>query len=241
MSQASGASRVQRAAFDLVVFDLDGTLIDSRADLAAAANRMLAGYGCPPLSTEAVSGMVGEGARLLVERAVTAAGLAPVPTDALDRFLAAYAEALVVDTTLYEGVTEMLAHLAPHCRLALLTNKPGPHTRATLTLLELAHAFATVVGGGDGWPNKPAPGALCFLIDQAGVTPDRTLMVGDSWVDIATARAARCHAALAQYGFGAARLPRDLALDDVLKIRAPLELVAHVVPSQVALVPGASS
>lgn len=241
MSHAPGAPRAPRAAFDLVVFDLDGTLIDSRADLAAAANRMLAGYGSRPLSTEAVSGMVGEGARLLVERAATAAGLDPVPADALDRFLAAYAEALVVDTTLYEGVTEMLAHLAPHCRLALLTNKPGTHTRATLALLGLADAFATVVGGGDGWPNKPAPDALCFLIDQAGVPPGRTLMVGDSWVDMATARAARCHAALAQYGFGRARLPHDLALDDVLTIASPLELVAHVLPSQKARVPGVSS
>lgn len=226
-SQRSAAT----AAFDLVVFDLDGTLIDSRADLAAAANRMLAHYGRPPLPADAITSMVGEGSRLLVERACAAAGLDTAPSDALERFLAAYAGALVVHTTFYDGVGTTLARLRRHCRLALLTNKPGTHTRATLALLGISDVFDPVVGGGDGWPHKPAPDALVAIVARAGATPARTLMVGDSWVDVATARAAGCRAALARYGFGAAGVPPEFPLDGVVPIAAPGDLLSLVLPA----------
>ncbi len=218
-------------AFDLVVFDLDGTLVDSRADLAAAANRTLTAYELTSLAADDITAMVGEGARVLVERAFAAAGRTPAPPDALDRFLAFYADALVVETTVYDGVEAMLARLGAHCRLALLTNKPGPHTRGTLALLGLDEIFDPVIGGGDGWPHKPAPDALSTIVGRAGTTPARTLMVGDSWVDVATARAAGTQAALAGYGFGAGRIPPDFPLDDVIRIAAPLDLVRHVLPA----------
>jgi phosphoglycolate phosphatase len=184
------------------VFDLDGTLIDSRQDLADAANAMLATYGAAPLPVPAVVAMVGEGARTLVIRALARAEATADPDEALARFLEAYAQRLTVTTVPYEGVRETLAHLHRHARISVLTNKPQAPTDAILAALGLAPFVHAAVGGDGPHGRKPAPEALRALMAQSGVPAADTVMVGDSWVDVATATAAGIDACLVAYGFG---------------------------------------
>jgi phosphoglycolate phosphatase len=185
------------------VFDLDGTLIDSRQDLADAANAMLATYGAAPLAVPSVVTMIGEGARLLVARALAAAGLAADPDEALPRFLDAYDQRLTSTTRLYDGVAETLARLhGDAARVSVLTNKPQRATDAILAALGVAPSIDAAIGGDTPYGRKPDPTALHTLIARADVPASETLMVGDSWVDVATAAAAGIDACLVTYGFG---------------------------------------
>jgi len=189
----------------LIVFDLDGTLVDSRLDLAGSANALLAERGQAPLSVDRVVGMVGEGARVLVGRVLAAAGTPAEgsPLDeALARFLAIYDQHLVDHTQAYPGIREALERLHRHATLAILTNKPGHHTTRLLDALDLRAPFAEVIGGDTRWPRKPDPSSLQHLMASAGATPDTTIMVGDSPVDRDAARQARARFCLAAYGFG---------------------------------------
>jgi phosphoglycolate phosphatase len=173
----------------LVVFDLDGTLVDSLRDLADAANRLLVECGGAPLSGEAVGRMVGEGAATLVAR-VFAAAQVEQPAGALARFLAIYDTTLLNHTRPYPGMPEAIAALRPRASLAVLTNKPLGATRRILDGLHLAPYFeADAVLGGDGpLPRKPDPAGLQHLCGRAGAAPAETMLVGDSLVDWQTAR-----------------------------------------------------
>jgi phosphoglycolate phosphatase len=185
-----------------VVFDLDGTLVDSRRDLALSANLLLEGYGGRPLDEATVTTMVGEGARVLVERVLAAAGLTADVDEALARFAAIYDRHLVEFTRPYAGVAGAVARLAEHSMLGVLTNKPQRPAEFILEHFGLAPHFAQVVGGGVVWPRKPAPDALLAMMSRAGVAAGDTALVGDSWVDLETARAAGVQICLARYGFG---------------------------------------
>ena len=184
------------------VFDLDGTLIDSRQDLADAANAMLATYEASPLPAQDVVAMVGEGARTLVARALDRAGVGADPDQALPYFLDAYNQRLTATTSLYAGVADVLAQLHRQARVSVLTNKPQQPTDAILSALGVAPFVDTAIGGDNPHGRKPGPGALQALIAASGVTSVETLMVGDSWVDVATATAAGIDACLVAYGFG---------------------------------------
>jgi phosphoglycolate phosphatase len=191
-------------SIQLVVFDLDGTLIDSRRDLADATNALVAELGGEPLSVEAVTAMVGEGAAMLVRRALTAAGLDPQAPGALDRFLAHYDERLTVHTRPYDGLVEALSALRSEGRaLAVLTNKPGRPSREILERLELATFFSQVIGGDTAAGRKPDPSGLLTIVQRAEVAPSATVMVGDSPIDAETARRAGAVLCIARYGFGA--------------------------------------
>ena len=190
-------------ALRLIVFDLDGTLIDSRRDLADSANALLATFDAPPLPDAAVIAMVGEGARTLVSRVLDAAGLTTDIDRALARFLAIYDARLTNHTHLYPGVADTIGALAASgLTMSVLTNKPLAPTARLLDHFGLASRFAEAVGGDGEHGRKPEPNGLQWLIQQAGVTPGATLMVGDSWVDIETARRAGARACYAAYGFG---------------------------------------
>jgi phosphoglycolate phosphatase len=186
----------------LVVFDLDGTLIDSRRDLADAANALIVERRGAPLPVDAIAAMVGEGAALLVRRAMASGGVRPDIKRDLPRFLELYDERLLAHTTLYEGTREMLAAVARRAALAVLTNKPQRHTEAILRGLDISARFRWIIGGDTPHGRKPDPAGLQYLMSEAGATPDETLMVGDSAVDLKTARAAGVRIYLAQYGFG---------------------------------------
>lgn len=187
----------------LVAFDLDGTLVDSVADLATAASRLTETLGGRSLAPAEVMAMVGDGAALLVRRALATAGLDPETPDALARFLALYDQCLVDTTRPYEGVTAALDALDPLVPLAVVTNKPLAPTRTLLDAFGLATRFVDVIGGDGPWSRKPDPAGLLSLRAHAAGGP--LVLVGDSPVDAETAARAGAAFVLAAYGFGASK------------------------------------
>ena len=214
-------------SYRLFVFDLDGTLIDSRHDIADAANELLESCGARPIAEEQIGRMVGDGAPALVARAFAAAGLAP-PPDALDRYLAIYDSRLLVHTRVYPGMPDVLAALAPRASLAVLTNKPGRSTRRIPDGLDLSRYFSddAVVGGDGPFPRKPDPGGLRFLAAAAAISLEYTVLVGDSVIDWRTARAAGASICLARYGFGFDGIPLEQLAEGDRVIDAPIELLS---------------
>ena len=197
--------------FQLIVFDLDGTLVDSRRDLAESANAILAECGCGPLAEEAIGRLVGDGAATLVTRAFAAAGCAK-PPDALERFLSIYDRRLLTFTRPYPGIPEALAALASRAQLGVLTNKPLHATREILVGLDLTTYFPSdrVVGGDGPFPRKPDPAGLLHLVSAANTEPRDTVFVGDSVIDWRTARAADVQICIARYGFGFDGFPTEV-------------------------------
>ena len=209
----------------LAVFDLDGTLIDSRRDLADSANEMLAGYGAPALPDAQIVGMVGCGAATLVKRVITAAGVDAPIDEALARFLTAYDGRLIRHTRPYEGISRVLDQLRSHdIAMALLTNKPLEQSVKILEAFELSKYFQWVVGGDGPWPRKPAPDSMRFLMSQASASPDETMLVGDSAVDLETSRNAGVRICLARYGFGFADLPVEELRGDESLVDTPAQI-----------------
>ncbi len=207
----------------LIAFDLDGTLVDSRRDLANSINELLSQYGARPLEETEVGRMVGDGASVLVTRAFAAAGI-PQPSDALDRFLRIYDDHLLDFTRAYDGLHDVLAALRTRAELAVLTNKPLHATWRVLTGVNLARYFPDdrVIGGDGPFARKPDPGGLRHLIRLAASTPAATTMVGDSAIDWRTAHNAGARSCLARYGFGYAGFPvQELRSDDLVIDTAP--------------------
>ena len=186
----------------MFVFDLDGTLIDSIADLVVAVNRLVAEWGGRPLHHDAVAKMVGEGASLLVSRAFDASGAVGDPAQALPRFLEIYDAILPGATRPYPGVPEMLQSLAPAAPMAVLTNKPTGSAENILSLLGLDRFFTRIVGGDGPLGRKPGPDGLLGLAAEVGADPRSTWLVGDSTVDLLTAHAASTRVCIVRYGFG---------------------------------------
>ena len=184
----------------LIVFDLDGTLVDSQRDVAESANQLIAERGGQPLALDTVTEMVGGGAELLVHRALEAAGLEP-DAEGLRRYLDIYDTRLVQTTVPYPGIPHALASLAPTPR-AVLTNKPRKPADWILTVLGLRHHFVEIVGGDGPFPKKPDPSGLLHLIDAHGATPGSTVLVGDSPIDVKTAARAGTRCCVVKYGFG---------------------------------------
>ena len=202
--------------FRLFVFDLDGTLVDSRRDIADAANALLESCGAAPIPEARIGAMVGEGAAMLVARAFKASGVER-PPDALERYLAFYDERLLNHTRPYDGIPAVLDSLTRRGALAVLTNKPIASTRRILDGLDLARFFPpeAVLGGDGPFARKPSPAGLLHLAAAAGASAAATLMVGDSAIDWRTARAAATGVCLARYGFGFDTIPlHELTPDD---------------------------
>jgi phosphoglycolate phosphatase len=185
----------------LLVFDLDGTLVDSSRDLASATNEALARIapGAPAVPLEAIVSFVGEGARLLVERSLRYAGVDRTPDDVLPVFFECYGERLLDTTRLYPGMEEALDAVAG-CTLAVLTNKPGPFSRTILEGLGVAGRFARIWGYGDVAARKPDPAGLLRLVQELGGTKAEAWMIGDSAVDVRTGRAAGVRVAGVTWG-----------------------------------------
>jgi phosphoglycolate phosphatase len=214
----------------LAIFDLDGTLIDSIEGIRAAVNQLLDEHGQQPLTREAVTSMVGEGAARLIDRVLAARpGTGLDTTAALQRYLALYEADPLRLTRLYPCVAETLARLRAHgIRLALCTNKPERPSRAILAHFGLADGFDRIVGG-DTLPwCKPDRRVLERLLDDLGMTADEAVLVGDSEVDAATAAAAGLPFILMTYGYRRTPVEAiacDAALDDFR------DLVAQIVPT----------
>lgn len=207
---------------DLVVFDLDGTLVDSSQDLATAVNAALAAVapGTPPLPHMLVRSLIGSGARSLVSRSLQAAAVERPVEEVLRVFLDRYRGCLLDRTRPYPGVPEALERLAGR-RLAVLTNKPGDMSRTILEGLGLAGRFFRVCGGGDVPGRKPDPEGLRQLLAEAGADPGRAAIVGDSAIDVRTGRAAGVATVGVSYGFDAASFaddPPDVRVDDLREL-----------------------
>jgi len=187
----------------LIVFDLDGTLIDSAADLASAINAMLADLGCDPLSVPEVRRMIGDGVAMLVGRALAARHCdAADPTRAAEIFMRHYESDATSLTTAFPGVAAALRVLrSAGIPLAVCTNKPARITAGILSSLGLAQYFARVIGG-DSLPyRKPDPRVLLALLEAFAASPRDSVLVGDSEVDAATAQAAGVPFVLMKHGY----------------------------------------
>lgn len=204
---------------DLVIFDLDGTLIDSKADLAAATNATRVHMGYSPLSEEVVASYVGNGAPVLIRRALGAEATEEQVAQGLAFFLKYYYQHMLDKTVLYPGVREALDELkAAQVPMAVLTNKPIANSIGIVEGLGLTGHFFRVYGG-DSFPTKkPDPAGIDALVSEANAARPRTLMVGDSHVDIKTARNAQVKACGVTFGLQPESLvaePPDLLVDDM--------------------------
>lgn len=188
--------------FPLVIFDLDGTLVDSLDDIAEALNLTLADLSLPRFDADTVRGWVGEGVRSLVASALQAAGSTQLLDDVMPGFMRHYGECLLHQPRLYPGTAEALDGLrALGATLAICTNKPSRFVEPLLAHLGVADRFAAVLGGDSLSERKPQAGPLLHLCAQFGQVPADALMVGDSAVDAAAANAARMPLALVRYGY----------------------------------------
>ncbi len=197
----------------MLILDLDGTLIDSREDIAAAVNSMRAFFSLPPLPHETVVSYVGDGMLKLLERSLRGTGISPASGEALEVMRASYRANLLGRTVLYDGVAEGLQKLHDcSWQIALLSNKPVEFCRVILHGLGIGKCFRNILGGDSGFPMKPDPAALEFLLETAGVrdNPASSWILGDNHTDLDAGRRAGLRTAFAAYGFGKrAGLPCD--------------------------------
>ena len=199
-----------------LIFDLDGTLIDSRADLATAVNLMRHEFGLEPLPVAQVAALVGEGLRNLVSRAWPEAG--ERLDDAVTVARRYYGEHLLDQTTLYPGVAAAVRELhADGYRLGVVTNKPQEFTDTILRGFGLADYFTLVVGGGASFPLKPDPAAVLAVLERCGVAPSRhSWIVGDHFTDLEVGRRSGLSRCYCRFGFGDPRGENyDLAVDSL--------------------------
>lgn len=191
-------------AFRHVVLDLDGTLVDTKDDLAAAVNVALVALGLAPQDTRTLLGYVGHGARVLLERAFAAAG-DPRVEEGLDVFMPWYREHLLDHAEIYPGFRETLETLAEEGAVfSVLTNKPEDMSAKVLAGFSLETLCPRLIGGDTLPVRKPDPMGLLQLVAAAGVEPTATLMVGDSAVDVATGRNASIATCAVLWGFNGA-------------------------------------
>lgn len=204
----------------VLVFDLDGTLIDSKLDLALAVNATLEWMGRAPIEHDLISSYVGDGASVLIQRALGEDAPEAECLRALEHFLHYYRAHMLDNTVAYPGVREGLTALAGY-PMAVLTNKPTRISKLILEGLEMARYFRYIHGGNSFERKKPDPMGLEALLKDFKVAPPEALMVGDSDVDVQTARNAKTWACGVTYGFGSARLaecPPDLLLDSLAEL-----------------------
>jgi phosphoglycolate phosphatase len=203
----------------LLVFDLDGTLIDSGADLCASVNAMLHHFGRAPLPQDVISTYIGDGAARLVGRSLDEPEDPAFLEGALTYFLDYYREHKLDHTYVYPGVFPSLDSLRPQLAgrsMAVLTNKPIGPSLAICEALGLSPYFFRILGGNSFATKKPDPEGLLALIQEAGVTPEETLMIGDSDVDIRTAKNAGAWSMGCTYGLSPHTLetvPPDYLVD----------------------------
>jgi phosphoglycolate phosphatase len=202
-----------------LIFDLDGTLIDSKRDLIHSVNAMLQEMGREELAEETISGYIGHGAPQLVARALGGNATEDEHKHALRFFLGYYEEHKMDTTCAYPGVVETLAQLQrKDLPMAILTNKPARISVRILVALELAGYFRAIYGGNSFETKKPDPLGANTILGELGAAPQSTMVIGDSEVDIQTARNAGTLAAAVNYGFGVHDrnlYPADVYLDSI--------------------------
>jgi phosphoglycolate phosphatase len=209
----------------ILVFDLDGTLIDSARDIAESVSEMLVDYGAAPLPLSDIVTMVGDGAPMLVRRALKQSAVNPPLDEALAHYMEIYDRRLNDHTVPYEGIVETLGVVARRGPMAVLTNKPLGPSIGILDALGLRGFFTRIIGGDSEYGRKPDPAGLLAL--QALAPRERLVMIGDSPADWKAAEAANVPFVFARYGFGAVKFgstPPDtsLAIDHARELESVL-------------------
>ena len=205
---------------ELLVFDLDGTLVDSELDLANSVNATLEKIGRKPLSVERIASYIGQGVVVLITRALGADSTPELVERATEIFLEYYRQHMLDNTATYPGVREALAELDGR-KLAVLTNKPVKFSREMLAGLGLAERFLQIYGGNSFENKKPDPIGLHRLMEETGAPASQTLMIGDSISDVMAGRNAGAWTCGVNYGFGAPTLdeaPPDIRIDDLREL-----------------------
>jgi phosphoglycolate phosphatase len=224
-AQPGWAGRVVKR---LYIFDLDGTLIDSRRDLVESVNAMRRQLGMESLPAPLIASYIGDGAPLLVRRALGPEASEEIATQALALYLTYYEAHLLDHTRPYDGVDTTLRRIAAdaECRVAVLTNKPIRFSRAIIEGLGWSTLFFRVYGGDSFESRKPSPVGVERLMEEAGAAPERTVLVGDSATDVQAARNAGITACGVRYGFQPESLessPPDLLLDTLAELPERLD------------------
>ena len=207
-----------------LIFDLDGTLIDSKLDLALSVNAVLAEMGREPLPHEQIFGYIGQGAPKLIARALGKGATQQECRRGLEFFIQYYSIHKLDNTSLYSGVRETLDALSG-MPMAVLTNKPVGASRGILQGLGLAETFQIIYGGNSFERKKPDPMGVETILREFGAAPAQVMFVGDSEIDVQTARNAGTWVCGVTYGFGSHRLaefPPDLLVDNLTELLPPL-------------------
>jgi phosphoglycolate phosphatase len=205
---------------ELLVFDLDGTLVDSELDLANSVNATLEKLGREPLSVELIASYIGQGVLVLISRSLGGDASRELVEKATEIFLEYYRQHMLDNTATYPGVREALAGLHGR-KMAVLTNKPVRFSRDMLKGLGLADLFLQIYGGNSFETKKPDPFGLNHLMEENGTTASTTLMIGDSVTDILAGRNAGAWTCGVTYGIGAASLDEvqpDVRIDDLREL-----------------------
>jgi len=205
----------------LLIFDLDGTLVDSREDLANSVNAMLHHYGKPPLPHQVIASYIGDGAPMLVRRSLGDPDDENFVQDAMLYFMTWYREHKLDSTYVYEGIKEALDTIRASrkdqpLKMAVLSNKPVGPSRAIVEALGLGTYFFQVYGGNSFHTKKPDPAGVEALLEESGAKPEETILIGDSNVDVLTARNAGIYSVGVTYGLAPHTLedaPPDVLID----------------------------
>ena len=213
--------------FRLLVFDLDGTLVESSLDLALSVNATRAQAGLPPLPEPRIASYIGNGAEMLIRRSLGRRATPQSVRQGLEFFLAYYREHMLDHTGPYPGVRAALERWQENgTKMAVLTNKPEMFSKAMIAGLGLGDCFARIYGGNSFPTKKPDPYGLRLLMSELRCSADRTLMVGDSGVDVRTARNAGTLCAGVTYGIRPEDFdldPPDFLVDDLRHLASGLD------------------
>lgn len=210
-----------RKQIKLLIFDLDGTLVDSRLDLVHSVNAMLRHFHRPELPDDVIASYVGDGAPMLIRRALGDPDEEGFVQEALEYFLAYYRVHKLDNTHLYEGVKEALEALrdaqnGSNRRMAVLSNKPVKPSRDIVDALGLGEFFVRVYGGNSFHTKKPDPLGVNTLLEETGTRSDEAAIIGDSSIDVITGRNAELWTCGVTYGFAPRTLddaPPDVVVD----------------------------
>lgn len=214
-----------------IVFDLDGTLIDSAPDIAAALNLVLEMKGHQPLDVSQVRLMIGAGVQKLIERGFRARGVEldanHLDDELVDAFLSYYNAHGADLTRLFPGAFKLLDDLSrTSVKVGLCTNKPDEATREILTSFQVVDYFDAIVGGTSGFPKKPDPAGMWACLERMGVKPQQALYVGDSVTDVTLARNAGLTIVVMSYGYEATpahELGADMVIDHFDQLMSAIE------------------